>query len=1820
MIILAKKFRQSLCVIVFSAFILGGSISPLLAQTATINQLEVVNPDSNFTNDPMFLVESHENDGNALTVNHEFIVETDVTYHEAGNFRLLISLLDESNVSVLTEEVLHGSISINDNRKDSTPMQAGAGNYLDPKQKYRVRVIVQKVISILPTVWKTWESETEATGRHYFHFNNLNSSDLLYNVISHVDAVGFGTRKYVIDSVAGRESFPVYVDYTLFRWDQFNSFGVAPVRDFSVTLEYRLFQDDGTPVALSGTSTPDPLTEKLTFTVEDVAAWEAQPGYRRPSTTSGLRVLHVNPAEILKSNSHEHYVSVRISHVELLSITGNELRTADQRIPHFSGALDFYGIPTTITGSGLAPVAIAPNSPFFDFNSVSGHIDGFPTHTFNNEIIRAGLDETDGSLDYNTFQGPVTINGPPVDVAEVGGISFIRSGLQLKLNGLFAEVSAKMPPGSGYTTSLKSPILSQLLNAQNIQLNSNLVPAGDIDFVDSKPFYVNEESKPVWIHTPTIRWSPGGGTFKFPNATVQSIRRPLIDALEDANDLGQLVQASMAVKRSNDHAYNSLNSVLPEPSITPNPVNKSAELNASISLSPGSMITHHPYSGIVAWGNPGTVNIVADKINTTTSFLNNVTLVVPYYQHCPDCENAQVSTKYVFLSPDNDRLIFTENGGLHGKGDLGANANIGWGRIGNVNPVRNAHQTMAGFQRGNFFMIGHAWPSLLGIYPASVQALAAPLVHRNFLAAGIDPANLTSLHFPGSANFNSGAGDYAGINTRVSGVDANIQMTSMLGGSATAPYNLKPNSKFYMRLSGVSGVQDAVDTFNPPASTLFGYPVDFSSFGLSWLSNVNIHSRTNGTLSLPPPSDFDQDFAEMKFSCLGAPTVVPPTGLVDKELTYWKAPFTILSMQFLTDNGCAPDAGNTCLAVGVSMNARFVDVPLFGTLGFNQNGQIITPGENRCGITSRFPLPSSIEITGPKKPGASDEYDAYVMNPVQEAYLNSESSDARQGPDHVGYWNLAGTVDVPFFEDLQVQVHTEATAESPVIVPMYVQGGWKDGDDETAFSIDMFDGSHDGHPGAGADTYRIDIAFGPHAKRRWYGLLDFDYPLEWSPTGRRFGSPNQPDINLIVASVEHRLNFLTPRRADLSFGVEYEGIPRINLSNYVLDAVDSGSGIAQSLIDAAGEEVFGTLEGGLDSLAGALASQADEFIGGVVDAAMDSALDDFTDALVTAVSTGNATITEVVDTHIRPQASMQRGVNPPISPLGNVVAEIIGDGQNLVGIELKIDSVLVDAQRAIDSLVGVVSIDPLTGLAIPPVPGIFKDVAGTRQGALNLVNSLITNLAPDFTNVLNNSAASEIIDDAEAAFSQIEAALLEIRQTITETRARLGAINLPEIPDTDFLDQLRDLRSLLEIELRTDILDIVADRIDAYLNELLDEVVNTLPNPADVEAYMDDLKDEIKQRIRDEIRDQLFSGEVIAEIQEAIRDRLRLVHLAMREAIDEAFGEVNKVIRELISETLAGVDNSLNDAVSKINEVIKTGRIQGHALINQDGLDELSLSALVQMGIPKDDPFEFDGFMRIKRIQTQGPAGCTAPPGTRVSEITLGARGVPIRWFDSGADATISATFGVQTEPTVRPVGLGGSIELEGELDFEGFQVTELAGALKIGSLPNAQNELELNEYYAAFSGRARMSGTELAAGFYAGRTCSIEPLVMVDPEAAALIGNPPFTGVYLYGEGRIPIVDFGCAFRVSAGVGMGAFYFSQGPTYGGRMVLSASGEALCTVSVRGEISLTGLKQGNDYRFSGRGRISGKAGPCPFCIRFKKTVRATYDGGWDVDY
>jgi hypothetical protein len=284
------------------------------------------------------------------------------------------------------------------------------------------------------------------------------------------------------------------------------------------------------------------------------------------------------------------------------------------------------------------------------------------------------------------------------------------------------------------------------------------------------------------------------------------------------------------------------------------------------------------------------------------------------------------------------------------------------------------------------------------------------------------------------------------------------------------------------------------------------------------------------------------------------------------------------------------------------------------------------------------------------------------------------------------------------------------------------------------------------------------------------------------------------------------------------------------------------------------------------------------------------------------------------------------------------------------------------------------------------------------------------------------------------------------------------------------------------------------------------------------------------------------------------------------------------------------------------------GQIEGYAHIRNDALNELRLDGKFQWKVP--DEMEFNAFLVIKDLNSSLPGGCGIDAES-LPEVTLGTTDFGLGMLGSDIRADISTKFAfAQDGDSLKLIGMGGSFEMtEGEVGFESFAIDEFYAAVAFGLLEN----------YLSANIHCTFTSYEVEGGIFLGKACSLDPFSW-DPDVQAVLGDPPFLGIYVYGEGWMPIVDYGCLFRVKAGVGAGIFYFVDGPV-GGKIFLGADGEALCVVNVSGEVTLVGVKDGEDMRMNGKGKISGRAGSCPFCVKFSKTVTISYDNGdWDADY
>ena len=169
------------------------------------------------------------------------------------------------------------------------------------------------------------------------------------------------------------------------------------------------------------------------------------------------------------------------------------------------------------------------------------------------------------------------------------------------------------------------------------------------------------------------------------------------------------------------------------------------------------------------------------------------------------------------------------------------------------------------------------------------NALAGALADSSLIAADERPGDLllsgrglgddpTFVDRAGTAAYQSGAADYAGINFRV-GTDGAVQGSSYLAG-AGFNYPLRGNAKYYARKSGVSGVHEATPgsisgTFR--AQRLSRPRINGLQF--SFLDSAMKRSLVTGSFDFGAPTNLKLDFENLNFTCNGGleSVTLPPS-------------------------------------------------------------------------------------------------------------------------------------------------------------------------------------------------------------------------------------------------------------------------------------------------------------------------------------------------------------------------------------------------------------------------------------------------------------------------------------------------------------------------------------------------------------------------------------------------------------------------------------------------------------------------------------------------------------------------------------------------------------------------------------------------------------------------------------------------------------------------------------------------------------------------------------------------------------------------------
>jgi hypothetical protein len=1365
------------------------------------------------------------------------------------------------------------------------------------------------------------------------------------------------------------------------------------------------------------------------------------------------------------------------------------------------------------------------------------------------------------------------------------------------------------------------------------------------------------------------------------------VHRDDLELLETFQKNGLLDDAAMAQRCSNDQYLREIDDVSARLLWTADN-DGTARLNeGNLKVLASTFNSHFPKKSKIPFQSDSQLVFQNGSISTKEgSLLGNVpALTVPYYQTCPGpiaegCTDG-LSTVDVTQEPDGSELFFAASGGLWAQGDIVNNGKLAWGRK-SPDPDDFTHFT-SNFNRGNFYMPGYnLYASENDLFNNPVYKIhASDLAPTALLLGGFDgDFSNSQLHVFGEEGYRKGDGSLPGLTFEVDapGAEGGSRLAS---NTSTYAYELLEDqgnggSKYYIREAGVSGRQIGRDGTYDPELDLYGFACEIKQFQLSFLDNTNeadgCESWVDGVVAVSGYSNWDQDFTGLRFDCLGQPgeMEVNLADADDKSLSYWNSSFDLKSLAFINyeepDGQCPPQFEGK-LAAGAKTRANYIADDLFGTLVFCNNGNLSTlqdaldEPEAFDGVDSQLRIPSVIPLEGPNQ-----DYNLVTTSKLR--FNNPEAPGLGGAQPPSGFVTFAATIDIPYFRDLEVQAITTATTDDgPSTAPFAITPGWDDSDGDTFFSKVSFDSTHSGFPFGelSYEAYRDPANSGINvdtlisndhlvvAEQDMFGFIPLRYPLYWSDSTRRFASARTEMENIFVAQMEHKVDWMDAKFTNISFGATYDGLPEIGISNFLNGEIDKASEVISNKL---GEVPKQAIDKGLDKLDEMLEDALCSIINPVVDSAAGTQMNPgpIRDLyrFIYQVYQNNPT-----DDYLTFRTKVEDALNNPAAFAFNSIPELAALRDHICTISetgnatiAESSSFLNQIEEALEDIIKGIDVitqgiddtqDYSADISVPTIDP--SDIQGIlyRNGSdeLEIVNALIdlllVNLVEpavrDIVQPLLESATSELNEQLNMLLEDIDPALRQISEVLMTVRGFLAEVHGKVADAGEVVDQFQDFfpanaadkntllnsfispvttrawNFFLQVEASAGI-DVTVDGARQF-NEFAENFFNSFT------------EDQFVQLIKDELKDVILESEFVRKTQYLLRQLLYDVADRVTSSLQSVLAEITNVMKTVISDTVGALEDKINPLLGEVSNYMGSGEISGYAEFNGDSLRKLRLDAEMQFEIPEE--MQLHVYLEILAYTSEDnfvDSGCIKP-GEKMVEVRIGAKDVSVEWISEckiNLEVKLSLKDFDTSDPVPPiPVGVGGTFELsDGEIDFQTFKILEFGATIAIG----------IDECYLGAKARAIFSDYEVAAGIFFGRTCTLEPLIFVDPDIADVIdAGTTFTGAYVYGEVWLPIsqlvlgVPPSCLFRIDAGVGAGAFYFLEGPTYGGKIFLGVSGEALCVVSIKGEIKIILASQAGKLKGAGNGKFSAKVGWCPFCIKFSKSVKLLYnDGSWSI--
>ena len=1485
------------------------------------------------------------------------------------------------------------------------------------------------------------------------------------------------TRAYAVATASGIDSFQVRAQGVLGRLDQ----PTQPVE----TDNDQLFLNLTLEGARSG---PILLTSPRTSVA--IALPNHTPD-GRPAAVTVDQTLDVHPAVQLDSTD-SYTLTVSASHAgpDGTELADQTVVLGSQRLLHFNGTVKFGSLLVTLTSifNDPAPegtVAGVGENTELQIGDNGAYLNASPSyHIISGQTLHVvlGIDGTATSSD------PAEIVVPAASLATVAGVSFALDGVTIDSAGGHATGgTVRFPAGFGVAGAPNIRRLNAAYPLGPLDLDASMSPMGVVELspskLDAQVLYAVHEDLPEVFEASSISWDTGAGTFTAHRTGTRHVRADETAALDG---LALTTETLIAKSRpSNDGYLGSPGSGAGVDVVVRADAQGRAILDdARIDLPPSQFTAHFPADVVVAWSQPGQLVIKGGAIDTDRSALPGAAdAAFGTLPGAPGLTLVGGLDTFAF-TPSGTTWNFTADGGLHAEGTIGA-GKVRWG-------ARSATEFA---QTSGIFAVGAA--HLPGtVLRGAIAATTGDQKPGELLLSGQGkPGEPTYQERPGTASYYAaGLADSPGLNVRALG-DGSQAGTSLLGDAILGPYPLAATTKYYIRKAGLSGIHAADrTTVGGVAGSLVmhGFHLALSDYQLAYRDNRVVDSLVAGTVDVPGARGkpgFSQPFEKLFMDPQGEPgeMTLPQDGALEHPLAYWHAQFHPITAEFVA---ATTGPKTTALVFGAEVLLPGVlKDPVRGGLGFFPTGKLVAAKDGIPGVNSRMKPPKRIALHGPGS-AVNPTIPAFTVNPVTDFYFNDP--EAESAPDD-GFVAFAGTIDVPFFEDLKVHVLARADTGRTS-----VRAGWTDGKSDF-FNDHNFDSGNVGFPldkkypayvnedePAGFLYYdENDPAhnqrnpYNPIARQSWLGSIDFALPVKWDPARRRFLSSVPEEREFLVMSSQRTIQQLTPSGAEIRFGLQFNNLPRLNLTSLFISDREATQELIKFIPDGAklanAAAAFGTLlDGNSDKL-------VDQGVDGVLDQFLDyllapsGPLHDITGSAEAAAAIG-APKTPTFET-IRDQLKSQlAGVIGTVTEANSVVGQ------------------LANGLDAVDGALG--SADTLLKRDLDGKRGAFITDAVGMAASLGIPTEEVSQVTDSITTELNGELAPTL-DDVQRSLEEVHALTKSARGLVDGVRqVTQGALDVANVsgalPD-DVLVALRD-----------------------YLQKAHDPTGRLL-------AEMDpgQLRSELKRAVKDVIGDSGF----LAEIKQTVTELVEPLPEEYSGMYEQLFGVLNDVVRSALEELSDQVVDHLNETAGKANRAIggfrktlEMTKIEGSARILGDVIDSAHLNATLGLHVP--DKVTLLGTVDFKRLHSDQPVPpcVSGNPDGRI-QITVTARGDASLGGCQAGHAELHGQYTMNARG--EPLALSGGMSLNADVHVD------------IVALKKADFEFAFGpgDNYVRAEGAGSILVFDVNTRAFFGRTCDPGLVAWIDPQIDALfstLGRPavdaanPLTGYYMMADGDV--------------------------------------------------------------------------------------------------